>query len=166
MQLRARWNGRSSKQDLSGLSKRLTDDQELALCLYLRRLDTIGTSVRFPMVTSCANSILRWSHDSAVAASDPTTYGQLTLDITVSRAPSRVLYTITKSTRAITTLHTVRSLKRHADAVIAEIFERAAPESPTGNGMFVLNSSRKWPRNMYPCPHPCRFAFKFAPTYR
>jgi hypothetical protein len=37
--LRARWNGRSSKQDLFGPNKRLnTDDRELALCLYLQRL--------------------------------------------------------------------------------------------------------------------------------
>jgi hypothetical protein len=76
--LRARWNGCSSKQDLSVSNKRLTDDQELVLCLYLQFLDTIGTSARFPMVTSCANSILRRSHDSAVAGSgsgsesDPT----------------------------------------------------------------------------------------------
>jgi len=67
--LRARWNGRSSKQDLPEPNKRLTDDQELALCLYLRRLDTIGTSARFPMITSCANSILRRSYD---LAADPT----------------------------------------------------------------------------------------------
>jgi hypothetical protein len=63
----ARWNGRSSKQNLSRPNKRLTDDQELAVCLYLQRLDTIGISARFPMVT---NSILRRSYDSAAAALD------------------------------------------------------------------------------------------------
>jgi len=57
--LRARWNRRPSKQDRPGPNKKLTDDQELAVCLYLWRLHTIGTSARFPMVTSCANSILR-----------------------------------------------------------------------------------------------------------
>jgi len=60
--LRARWDGRPSKQDRPGPNKRLTDDQELAICLYLRHLDTIGIPARFSMVTSCANSILKRDH--------------------------------------------------------------------------------------------------------
>jgi hypothetical protein len=40
----------------SGANERLTDGQELAVCLCLGRLDAVGTS---PMVTSCANLILK-----------------------------------------------------------------------------------------------------------
>jgi hypothetical protein len=47
-------DGRPSKQDRPGANKRFTDDQELAVCPH-PCLDTIGTSARFPMVTSCAN---------------------------------------------------------------------------------------------------------------
>ena len=42
--LRARWNERPSKQDRPGPNKKLTDDQGLEVCLYLRHLDAIGTS--------------------------------------------------------------------------------------------------------------------------
>ena len=41
---------------------RLSDDQELAVCQYLDRMDSIGTSARLQMVTSCANTILRNAH--------------------------------------------------------------------------------------------------------
>jgi len=60
--LRARWNGRQSRQDRSGANRRLTDDQELEVCLCLKRLDTIGTSARITVVTSCANFILGRAH--------------------------------------------------------------------------------------------------------
>jgi len=41
---------------------RLTDDQELAVCQYLDRLDNISTSARLQMVTGCANDILQYGH--------------------------------------------------------------------------------------------------------
>jgi hypothetical protein len=61
--LRARWNGRRSKCDVPGPNKRLSEDQELAVCLYLDRLDDIGTCARKKMVTSCANAILADAHE-------------------------------------------------------------------------------------------------------
>jgi hypothetical protein len=48
--LRARWNGRRSKCDVPGPNKKLSGDQELAVCLYLDRLDAIGTCARKKMV--------------------------------------------------------------------------------------------------------------------
>jgi hypothetical protein len=54
--LQARWNGRQSKQQRPAANKKLTDAQELAVCLYLDRLDAIGTSARFSMLI---NSIYR-----------------------------------------------------------------------------------------------------------
>jgi hypothetical protein len=62
--LRARWNGCLSKQDQPGHNKKLTSDQQLAGFLYARPLEKIGTSARFPMVTSCANSILIRCHSA------------------------------------------------------------------------------------------------------
>ncbi|KAA8909971.1 hypothetical protein FN846DRAFT_905340 [Sphaerosporella brunnea] len=50
--LRARWNGRLAKSDLPGPNKRLTEAQELAVCMYLDRLDAIGAQARMKMVTS------------------------------------------------------------------------------------------------------------------
>ena len=57
--LRARWNGVQPKTQRPAANKRLSDEEELAVCLYLKRLDNIGTSARLPMLTGCANAILR-----------------------------------------------------------------------------------------------------------
>jgi len=160
--LRARWNGRSSKQDLPEPGKRLTDDQELAVYLY-RRLDTIRTSARFPMVTSCANSILRRSYDSA--ASDPKIKSPTVSAFWTSRFLKRhpefhIHYFCFSKNRShsiqsrerlqeynaehertpspspseqlITAAHAQRSLGTHANGVIAEALEGVDPESPTG----------------------------------
>jgi hypothetical protein len=54
--LRARWNGRQSKFDRPAKNTKLSGDQELAVCLYLVRLDAIGTCARKKMVTNCANA--------------------------------------------------------------------------------------------------------------
>jgi hypothetical protein len=77
--LRARWNGRRSKCDVPGPNKKLTGDQELAVCLYLDRLDAIGTCARKKMVTNCANAILARAHE------DPC---RTTMDEAISRASS------------------------------------------------------------------------------
>ena len=57
--LRARLGGCQSRSQRPAPNKRLSEDEELAVCLYLERLDCIGTSARLPMVTGCANAILR-----------------------------------------------------------------------------------------------------------
>ena len=59
--LRARWKGRPSKLNHPGANKRLSIEQEAALCQYLDRLDEMGTPAKMPMIESCANSILRRS---------------------------------------------------------------------------------------------------------
>ena len=60
--LRARWNGRPSKIQMTPSNRRLSNHQELAVCQYLDRLDNIGLPARRLMVTDCANAILRRSH--------------------------------------------------------------------------------------------------------
>ena len=60
--LRGRLQGHHSRQDCQGANRKLSDDQELAVCQYLHHLDTIGTSPRLQMVTSCANAILAYGH--------------------------------------------------------------------------------------------------------
>ena len=57
--LRARWAGQQSKQERPSTNKRLSEDEELAVCLYLDRLEAIGTAGRKQMITGCANDILR-----------------------------------------------------------------------------------------------------------
>jgi len=57
--LRARIEGRQSRSERGAANRLLTESEELAICLYLKRLDTIGTAARVPMVTSCANLILQ-----------------------------------------------------------------------------------------------------------
>lgn len=59
---RARWQGRPSKQGRSSASKKLSDDQEAAVCQYLDRPDTVGTSARIQMVSGCANTIIQQAH--------------------------------------------------------------------------------------------------------
>jgi len=56
--LRARWNGRESKEKRVPVNRKLTEEEELAVCQYLDRLDHIGTSARLHMITTCANAIL------------------------------------------------------------------------------------------------------------
>ena len=60
--LRARWLGQNSKQTTPPRNRKLNAEQELALCIYLDRLDAIGTAARLPMVNSAANTILRYAH--------------------------------------------------------------------------------------------------------
>ena len=60
--LRARWQGRQSKLDRPGANRKLSEDQEAAVCQYLDRLDMLGTSARLQMVSSCANAILQKSY--------------------------------------------------------------------------------------------------------
>ena len=40
--LRAWWNGCQPKTQRPAANKRLSDDEELAVCLYLKQLDSIG----------------------------------------------------------------------------------------------------------------------------
>jgi hypothetical protein len=71
--LRARWQGRQSKQERPAANRNLSDDQEAAVCRYLDRLDTVGTSARIQMVSGCANRILQLAHtgpDPAPLVSD------------------------------------------------------------------------------------------------
>jgi len=56
--LQARIEGRASRSERGGTNRLLSEAEEAAVCLYLKRLDTIGTSTRVPMVTGCANRIL------------------------------------------------------------------------------------------------------------
>ena len=65
--LRARLQGRQSRQDRPGANRKLSEDQELAVYQYLDPLDSIGTSARIAMVSSCANAILGYGH----TGSDP-----------------------------------------------------------------------------------------------
>jgi hypothetical protein len=142
--LRARWSGRPSKQDRPGPNKKLGDDQELAVCLYIQRLDAIGTSASFPMVTSCANSILRLCHSSRTTPlptvdscwtsrflqrhpefhirkqKTPERRKQSHPEIALERlqehnAEPRSPSPLLPPQHPITTPHTVRSLKRHAE---------------------------------------------------
>ena len=69
--LRARLSGRQSRTQRPAPNKRLSEDEELAVCLYLKRLDSIGTSARLPMVTGCANAILRRNHQ--LSSPEPNT---------------------------------------------------------------------------------------------
>ena len=60
--LRARWQGRQSQLDRPGANRKLSEDEEVAVCQYLDRLDMLGTSARLQMVSSCANAILQKSY--------------------------------------------------------------------------------------------------------
>ena len=53
-----RWNGRRSKQQPPG-NRKWGENQELAVCQYLDRLNTIGLPAHLFMITDCANAILR-----------------------------------------------------------------------------------------------------------
>ena len=60
--LRARWQGRQSKHERAAANRKLSEDQEVAICQYLDRLDIVGTSARLQMVTGCAKTILQQAH--------------------------------------------------------------------------------------------------------
>ena len=68
----ALWNGVQPKTQRPAANKRLSDEEELAVCLYLKRLDSIGTSARLPMLTGCANAILRWRKCTSPDSPPPT----------------------------------------------------------------------------------------------
>jgi len=60
---RNRFNGIPSKSEYGGHNKTLTDDQELAVCHCLNRMDQTGISSRPRMLRSVADSILARNHD-------------------------------------------------------------------------------------------------------
>ena len=47
-----RWNGCLSKQERPATNRKLTEDQGIAVCQCIDRLDTTGTSSRMIMITS------------------------------------------------------------------------------------------------------------------
>ena len=61
--LRGRWKGRQSRVERPAGNKRFTEGEELAICIYLNRLNVIGICAQLPMITSCANEILRKNYD-------------------------------------------------------------------------------------------------------
>ena len=60
--LRARLRGVQFKQDRPGANHKLSDDQESAVCQYLDRLDSVGTSAHLQIVSGCANAILQYAY--------------------------------------------------------------------------------------------------------
>ena len=61
--LRARAAGQPSRSQRVVGNKRLSEAKELAICLYLKRLDSsIDTAARPSMLTGCANAILKWNY--------------------------------------------------------------------------------------------------------
>ncbi|RPA98858.1 hypothetical protein L873DRAFT_1627869, partial [Choiromyces venosus 120613-1] len=54
-------------------NKWLSEAKELAVYLYLKRLDSIGMSARLLIVTSCGNAILKHNHelDSPISSNNP-----------------------------------------------------------------------------------------------
>jgi len=60
--LRARWNGRKSKQEVVPRNRKLKEHEELAVCAYLDRLDEIGLHARLFMIADRANAVLRRAH--------------------------------------------------------------------------------------------------------
>ena len=85
--LRARWKGRPAKSERILVNRRLTDDEELVVCLYLKRLDEIGTSARLPMIANCANTILRASHPSDKSTSPLPTVSSAWISRFLERHP-------------------------------------------------------------------------------
>ena len=70
--LRARSQGVQSKMQRPGANKKLSPDQEMAVCEYIDRLDIIGFSAREFMITDCANNILARAHTPVEGFSPPT----------------------------------------------------------------------------------------------
>ncbi len=56
------------------MGKRLSEEQELALCHYLDRLDQVGAAARRPMLMHCANALLQQSHNDLT--NPPPTIGR------------------------------------------------------------------------------------------
>jgi len=56
--LRVRLNERGSKEMQLPANKKLTEEDELAVCQCLDRVDRIGISVHLHMITTCVNAIL------------------------------------------------------------------------------------------------------------
>ncbi|RPA97360.1 hypothetical protein L873DRAFT_1844870 [Choiromyces venosus 120613-1] len=71
--LQARWKGCPAKSEPTPTNRKLTDDEELVVCLYLKHLDEIGTSARLSIISSCTNVILQASHLSNESISLPPT---------------------------------------------------------------------------------------------
>ncbi len=63
-----RWKGQRSRSMRPVIGQKLSVEQELAVCHYLNRLDQIGAAARRPMLTHCANAILRRSHDNTTTS--------------------------------------------------------------------------------------------------
>ena len=51
--------GCQSRSERSSVNRKLSEDEELGVYLYLKRLDEIGVPARLSMVSDCANSILQ-----------------------------------------------------------------------------------------------------------
>ena len=81
--LRARWARQQSKQERPGTNKWLREDEELAVCPYLERLEAIGTAARKQMITGCANDIFRRGFTSSESGTEPPKVGPL--DSTIPR---------------------------------------------------------------------------------
>ncbi|RPA95442.1 hypothetical protein L873DRAFT_1697891 [Choiromyces venosus 120613-1] len=71
--LQVRASGWQSRLQRPVANKQLSEAKKLAVYLYLKRLDSIGTSVRLPMVTSCTNAILKCNHElgSPISSNNP-----------------------------------------------------------------------------------------------
>src|SRR5947208_3380963 len=56
-----RWHGRPAKTDLPGPNRRLSNEEERALCRYLDRLDRMGLPAQRELLRGAADSILAHS---------------------------------------------------------------------------------------------------------
>jgi len=64
--------GCQAKSEWSSTNRKLTEDEELGVYLYLKQLDEIGVSARPSMVAESANSILRKCHSDDAITPAPT----------------------------------------------------------------------------------------------
>ena len=60
--LQNRWKGRLARTERPAANKKLNEEQEIAVCRYLDRLDKIGIAAQRQMLADCANAILRRNH--------------------------------------------------------------------------------------------------------
>ena len=65
----------------------MSADEELAVCLYLDRLEAIGTAARKQMITGCANDILRRSFTPCESDTKPPEVGPLWTQRFLERHP-------------------------------------------------------------------------------
>ncbi len=70
-QLRNRLKGIGPRSDRPVNNKRLTDAQELGLCLHIDKMDNIGFPLRFEAIEASTNSILRLARDDPDQAVEP-----------------------------------------------------------------------------------------------